>query len=508
MRIALTHRGIATLLVVFAATALAALGGVIAGRGDATLTVLAAGCAIGAFLLGKPTLALWFVIFGGLVLTGLTQLYLPQFQFIRWAFALLACAIGGIAILRFLLAAPGARAEKLPGVWWWLLAFAGVAAVSSALSYSDTATLLFGLKGHFQDWGLFIAIVLMRWPEKVIDRLPRILVGIALIQLPFVLHQFLVLVPARAGLGGLVVAEDIVSGTLGATTTGGGANAVLSLLLIIAAAILLAEFKRGLISGPRLCLCMVILMLPIVLNSNRVALVYLVLVYLMLFSGEILKAPLKALLVAGVFGLILATVLWSNMKLASRADTSLDLEGAVTLAIEQNTREDYGYGAYELNRYTSLTFWVQEHRNANWEKILLGHGVAASREAEGGTISPKTLAQRAYPGVGIGLTTVSAILWDTGIVGLACWLAVLVSAYRAAGRLARHYDAVPARAAALRGFQVAIPILFISFFHKAFLTFHLPYQTLLLLVLAYIGYWQVKAWEETARVAPHSRSGR
>jgi hypothetical protein len=91
----------------------------------------------------------------------------------------------------------------------------------------------------------------------------------------------------------LVVAEDIVSGTLGATTTGGGANAVLSLLLIIAAAILLAEFKRGLISGPRLCLCLVILMLPIVLNSNRVALVYLVLVYLMLFSGEILKAPLK-----------------------------------------------------------------------------------------------------------------------------------------------------------------------------------------------------------------------
>ena len=107
MRIAMTHRGVTTLLVVFVAAALAALGGVIAGRGDATLAVLAAGCAIGGFLLGKPTLALWFVIFGGLVLTGLTQLYAPQFQFIRWAFALLACAIGGMAILRFLLAAPG-----------------------------------------------------------------------------------------------------------------------------------------------------------------------------------------------------------------------------------------------------------------------------------------------------------------------------------------------------------------------------------------------------------------
>jgi hypothetical protein len=501
MRIALTHSSIVNLMVVFVAAALAAAGGLLAGRGDITLTVLAAGCAVGVFLLVKPTLALWFVILGGLVVTGITQLYLPQLQFVRWAFALLAWALGGIAIMRALVAAPGSRTAKLPAVWWWMLAFAGVAALSSALNFNDTGTLLFGLKGHFQVWGFFIAVILMLWSDEVIDRLPRVLVGVALIQLPFVLHQFVVLVPARVGLG-RVVAEDIVSGTMGATTTGGGANAVLSLLLVIAAAVLLSEFKRGLISGPRLSVCLLILMLPIVLNSNRVALVYLMLVYLMLFSGQIFKAPLRAMFVTGLFGLILATVMWANMRMASRADTSLDLKSAVTLAIEQNTREDYGYGAYQLNRYTSLTFWATEHEHAGWEKLLLGHGVAASREAEGGTISPKTLAQREYPGVGIGLTTVSAILWDTGILGLACWFAILVSAYRAAGRLARHYDAIPARAAALRAFQVAIPILFISFFHKAFLTFHLPYQTLLLLVLAYIGYWQKKA--EADDVAPVS----
>lgn len=502
MRIALTDRGIANLLVGFVAATLAVAGGVLAGHGDITLAILAAGCAVGAFLLAKPTLALWLIIFGGLVLTGLTQLYLPQLQFVRWAFALLAWAIGGIAILRSLVATPGPRNAKLPAIWWWMLAFASVAALSSALNFGDTATLLFGLKGHFQVWGLFIAIILMRWSEEVIDQLPRLLIGLALIQLPFVLHQYLVLVPARVGLGSLVVAEDVVAGTLGATMTGGGANAVLSLLLIVAAAILLAKFKRGLISGPRLSLCLLILMLPIVLNSNRVALLYLLLVYLMLFSGDIFKTPLKAIFVAVLFGLSLATVTWSYMKLSSRADPTLDWRSVVTKAVEQNTRDDYGYGVYQLNRFTSLTFWADEHRNASWDKVLLGHGVAASREAEGGTISPKTLAQRAYPGVGIGLTTVSAVLWDTGVVGLACWLAILVSAYRVAGRLARHYDAIPERAAALRGFQVAVPILFISFFHKAFLTFHLPYQMLLLLVLAYLGYWQAKSWAEDAASLP------
>ena len=498
MRIALTDRSTANLVMVFVATVLAAAGGLLAGRGDITLTILAAGGAIGMFLLVKPTLALWFVVLGGLVLTGLTQLYLPQFQFVRWAFALLAWAIGVVAILQFLVATPRAGKAKLPAVWWWMLAFAGVAALSSALNVNDTQTLLFGLKGHFQVWGLFIAIILMRWPEEVIDKLPRVLVGIALIQLPFVLHQYLVLVPARVGLGGLVVAEDVVSGTLGATTTGGGANAVLSLLLIIAATVLLARFKRGLISGPRLCLCLLILMLPIVLNSNRVALLYLLLVYFMLFSGEIFKAPLKAMFMAVLFGLVLATVSWSYLKTTSRSDPALGWTSVVTQAVEQNTRENYGYGGYQLNRFTSLTFWVNEHRRATWDKVLLGHGVAASREAEGGALSPTTLAQRSYPGVGIGLTTVSAILWDTGVVGLACWLAILVSAYRAAGRLALYYDAIPTRAAALRAFQVAIPILFISFFHKAFLTFHLPYQMLLLLVLAYVGYWKMKASADSA----------
>ena len=493
MRIALTDRSTANLVVVFVATALAAAGGLLVGRGDTTLTILAAGGAIGMFLLVKPTLALWFVILGGLVLTGLTQLYLPQFQFVRWAFALLAWALAVVAILQRVVATPRAGNAKLPAVWWWMLAFASVAALSSALNVNDTQTLLFGLKGHFQVWGLFIAIILMRWPEEVIDRLPRVLVGIALIQLPFVLHQYLVLVPARVGLGGLVVAEDVVSGTLGATTTGGGANAVLSLLLIIAATILLAKFQRGLLSGPRLCLCLLILLLPIVLNSNRVALLYLLLVYLMLFSREIFKAPLRAMFMAVLFGLVLATVSWSYLKTTSRSDPALGWTSVVTQAVEQNTRENYGYGGYQLNRFTSLTFWVNEHRRAAWDKILLGHGVAASREAEGGALSPSTLAQRAYPGVGIGLTTVSAILWDTGVVGLACWLAILVSAFRTAGRLALYYDAIPPRAAVLRGFQVAVPILFISFFHKAFLTFHLPYQMLLLLVLGYVGYWQMKA---------------
>ena len=486
-------RGIGILLALFVAVTLAAAGGALAGSGDITLAVLAAGCAFGVFLLFRPTLALWFVILSGLVLAGLTQLYLPQLQFIRWTVSLLAWALGGLALLQYLFTTSAPGSSKLPTVWWWMLAFAGVALLSGALNFNDKETLLFGLKGHFQMSGLFVAIIMIRWSEDVIDQLPRLIVGIALMQLPFVLHQHLFLVPGRLGLGGGVVAEDVVSGTLGATVGGGGANAVLSILLIIAAAIVLANYKRGLMSPTRLCLYLVILMLPIVFNSNRVALLYLMLVYLMLFSAEIFKAPLKAVFVTMLFVLTLAIVSWSYMTMSSKADTSLGWRGFVSQTIERNTAEGHGYGRFQLNRWTGLTFWVREHRNATWDKILAGHGVGASREGEGGAIAPKTLAQRRYPGVGIGLTSVSAILWDAGIIGMMCWVAIFWSGYRAAGRLARHYVNVPSRAAALHGAQVAMPILLISLFHKSFLTFHVPYQTLVLLVLGYVGYWQMKA---------------
>ena len=55
-------------------------------------------------------------------------------------------------------------------------------------------------------------------------------------------------------------------------------------------------------------------MLPIVFNSNRVALLYLLLVYLLLFSAEIFKAPLKAFFVTMLFVLTLAIVSWSYMS--------------------------------------------------------------------------------------------------------------------------------------------------------------------------------------------------
>ncbi|MBA3565218.1 MAG: hypothetical protein H0W33_14690 [Gammaproteobacteria bacterium] len=478
----------------------AAAGGYLAASGDIAFVAVVIGAFAGAFLLFKPSVSLWFVIIGGLVLAGVTQLYIPQFQFIRWSIGLLAAILGSIAVLDYLFRDAPPGHDNLPPIFWWMVAFIGVALISSALNYRDLGTFVYGFKGYFQVWGLFFAIVMMSWQKETVDRLPKVLIWIALIQLPFALHQYFFLVPARVHLGGGIVAEDVIAGTFGADAAGGGANAALSVLLIIAAAILTSLYKRKLLSPYRLLVCVLILLAPIFLNANRIALLYLILAYLMLFSREIFRHPAKAIVAGAFSAAVIVAIFWSYAVLLSRSDPSLDWQGFIAKTVEQNTAEDYGYGAYELNRRTAIVFWLEEHRNRGLAEILLGHGVGAAREGEGGVVGARPLAQREYAGLGIGLTTVSAMLWEVGVIGLAVLLCILWTAYRAAGRLARVHSDVPWRSAVFQGLQVGVAIFTVSLFHKRLLIFHLPYQTLFVLVLGYIGYWQVRAGERSVSV--------
>jgi hypothetical protein len=125
---------------------------------------------------------------------------------------------------------------------------------------------------------------------------------------------------------------------------------------------------------------------------------------------------------------------------------------------------------------------------------LVGHGLGASKDSEG-VIKTHSLASTRYPGVGIGMTGFSSLLWDVGVLGLSLIVAMFWWAYRAAGRLSRHYTDTPARQALFRGLQAAILIVFLSMAHKNFFISHLPYQTVVLGLLGYVAYWARHAAE-------------
>jgi hypothetical protein len=100
-----------------------------------------------------------------------------------------------------------------------------------------------------------------------------------------------------------------------------------------------------------------------------------------------------------------------------------------------------------------------------------------------------TLAQKKYAGLRIGYTGLSALLWDTGVLGVVCVLGMFASAFFTAGRLAAHYrqqrDAF--RTALFEGLQAAMAVLALSLAHKNFFVVHLPYQAVVYLLIGFIA---------------------
>ena len=91
-----------------------------------------------------------------------------------------------------------------------------------------------------------------------------------MLQLPFVAHEYLVLVPKRVGLGGGIVPVDIVAGTFGAILEAGGANAVLAAYQVIVVACLLALWKNGALSGFKAAVLSLMLLSPMVVNQAKI----------------------------------------------------------------------------------------------------------------------------------------------------------------------------------------------------------------------------------------------
>jgi hypothetical protein len=98
--------------------------------------------------------------------------------------------------------------------------------------------------------------------------------------------------------------------------------------------------------------------------------------------------------------------------------------------LEENIEYNFGSRGYfagaSLNRGNAVPFWFSRHGLNDLQPMLFGHGLGASNGAVGS--DSRGHVDRKYPGVMIGLTTVSALLWEVGLVGTGLYMAVLIAA--------------------------------------------------------------------------------
>jgi hypothetical protein len=486
------------LLILGMAGTLGLMAGVLGATGRPELTLIFIGLAIAASIISSRTGLFWFLVIGALVVTGVAQLYLPGSRYVRYVVPLASVALVLHLLTDYFNARSRAHDEPLPGPILWAFAFALTAFVSMLINLGNPDVAIMGIRQYFQMWVFFLGVAFLCWNETFARNLLWGLLLLALLQLPFVAHQYFYLVPLRKPLmGDGLVPVDIVAGTFGATLFGGGATAVLAAFQIIVVGMLLALWKNGVLSTLKTALLSLLLLSPLLVNQAKVSVIYLLLMFVVVFYRDIIVRPGKFLLagigMAGLVSLMMTALMLSNPagKLGSWGEL---VDYVVTQQTKTIAERQQEYS--QLTRLTALTFWATEHVRKNPAHALLGHGPGASREAEGAQDAPPTLAVKRYPNVHIGLTGVSALLWDTGIVGLVTVLGMFGSAFFMAGSLARYYRGRDRmRTALFEGLQAAMAVLALSLAHKEYFVVNLPYQTLVYLLIGFIA----NSWLQVVR---------
>lgn len=451
--------------------------GLLAVTASPILVGMASGLVVGVFLLMKPSILIWLILILGLAMGAFVSMAGPMFSKITWVVSILGFVLLALSLFNLLLAG---RSKGQPAFIWIGLAFLVAALATTFAQWYSTGEVIAGIKRVFQAYGLMFAFAALALGSREMGYFRRIMLTIAVLQLPFALYEFIFLVKLRGGLEAGGATTDVVAGTFGANLEGGSPNAVMALFVLIAIVFLFARWKEKLLSTQKLVLLALPMSIVFFLGEVKVLVILIPVAFLILFRRDLSRRPgffimmsLAGLLFMSLLGYLYATFIIQKPIFDI-------IEGALAYNVG-----DKGYGFYYLNRLSVLTFWWQQHGLRDPAAFVFGHGLGSAFSAPG-TLVPGHVAMR-WPNYGIDLTTASSLLWDTGVLGLSLFLLTLWSAWRACKVLQREStDAqVVADATAL---QAAIALFTVFVFYKSAMSSLPAMQIIVASVLGYLAY--------------------
>ncbi|MES2502735.1 MAG: hypothetical protein V4545_09025 [Pseudomonadota bacterium] len=455
-------------------SAVAVFAGLIASTGSLLLVQLLIGMIGGIALLKAPNVSIWILLSVAL-LYGVFASYVPALSKLPWALALISMLLLLPVLLQLI------TQKQIPAFIWLAIIFMLYALLVTFMQWDSMSQFLAGFKRYFQMYGLMFALALLAFKPKEYEHWLKLLLVIALIQLPFALFQRFMLGDISTAAAELT---DRVAGTLGSSAEGGSSNAQMVAFLIMAATFVVARFREGLIEKSKTIWLCILCLMPLVLGETKIVVVLLPLVWFILMREEFKKHTSKFLLqlfavlaVTSVLGLV---YLGLNKGVVSGM-TNTDI---IKQTLEYNIGSQ-GYGTYILNRTTVIAFWWLNHDWHDLIGILFGHGLGSSYFNAGNAVAGNVAVS--YIGYGIDLTSASSLLWDTGVFGLLLFISIFVFAWIAAGRLYKATKNPRVRADAI-AIQACIAVFAVFIFYDNTLVNILSFELILATVFGYLGY--------------------
>jgi hypothetical protein len=243
-----------------------------------------------------------------------------------------------------------------------------------------------------------------------------------------------------------VVPIDIVAGTFEADLWGGANNNTMAFFLLVAAVGLLSAYRDGAISGIKAFLLLSIVVIPLGLGETKMVLIFLPIAFLAVYGDMVRKRPGMFAVASVAASTVIAFFIYLYVGVLGEDGRSLSMDQRIAENLEYNVGTVGYYGGGGLNRSTVVPFWWGQHGLNNPVQTVIGHGIGASfhSDTEPGHIDRK------YAGYSVGLTGLSALLWDVGLLGTGLYLAVLIAAgitaIRLTGRARPGFDRAVCRA--------------------------------------------------------------
>lgn len=457
--------------------ALALFFGLLAVTANPILVGLGGGLVVGVFLLMKPDFLIWLILLLGLAAGTFISLAGPQFSKLTWAVSILGFVLLFLSMFNLLLVG---KSRAQPPFIWIGVVFLAVALVSTLVQWYSIGEVVAGVKRLFQTYGLMFAFATLALSARQVGRYQKLLLVIALLQLPFALYEFFVLVGERGGLASGSDSTDVVAGTFGANLRGGSPNSVMAVYLLIAMGFLFARWKEKLLSTPRLVLLVLPMVVVFFLGEVKILFILIPLAYFVLMKRDIPRRPVFFLMMTlFALGFIL---LLAHLYATFIINRPIDEIVQDTLAY--NGGASRGYGQYVLNRFTVLSFWWQQQGWSDPIALFFGHGLGSAFSAP--SVIPGHIAMK-WPLYGIDLTTASSLLWDTGIVGLALFMLMLGSAWWTCSVLQRE-SKDPRVIADATAIQAAITLFGVFVIYNNTLVNHPSMELIVACVLGYLAY--------------------
>lgn len=208
-----------------------------------------------------------------------------------------------------------------------------------------------------------------------------------------------------------------------------------------------------------------------------------------LLGRKIITSPFTAIITFALCALLSGGILlyYKSEAKSYGAERNESLSEYVNKSIKYNTTTTGE--RKELTRLSAVTFWLDQHSITKdpWH-FLFGHGLGSTKDT--GISLGYIAAQNKYRGLRLGMTALTSLLWDLGVVGTATFILLLLRSYFLAARLKSQRQLSARHQAFMEGAQIGILFVLLTLPYQL-AVFNIPaFSAYTMFLIGYIGFWQ------------------